>query len=233
MSRSNNIDLPNPASRFYQWNGSKGGFTYWDREKESRIEVPLPFGFMVLDCLSTIKGWSDADQSGFWANEVRDISKDALTVRTKKNRYTGTYRAIKANPNCAGAKYCQSVYIADRQGDELVIANIQLMGAALSSWIEFRKKHKNVYEGAIRITSMKEGKKGAVTFQQPIFEAITASDASNAQAVELDRELQNYLGIYIKRKKDESAEIIPGEEYTDEYEPPIQDESAPVDDLPF
>ena len=42
MSRSNNTELINPAKRFYEWNGDKGGFRYFDKqlgEKGERIEV--------------------------------------------------------------------------------------------------------------------------------------------------------------------------------------------------
>ncbi len=234
MSRSNNTERPNPANRFYQWDGSKGGFSYWDKEKEERVHVDLPFGFMVLETLSTIKGWSDQNQSGFWSNEVRKVAEDSFTVRTKKGiACTGSYREVKANPSCAGAKYCQSVYIADKQNGALVIANLQLMGAALSSWIEFRKKHKDIYAGAIRVATMAEGKKGAVTYQMPVFEAIEASPESDESAKELDRELQKYLDGYFKRVA-EPAEIhstdIPEQ---DDYEEPVTDDGAPVDDLPF
>lgn len=237
MSRSNNIDIPNPANRFYQWDGSKGGFSYWDKQKEERVRVELPFRFIVLDCLSTIKGWSDADQSGYWSNEVRNIAEDTLTVRTKKGQVAkGPYREIKANPRCSGAKYCQSVYIADRQDGELVVANMQLTGAALSSWIEFRKKHKDIYKGGIRVATTAEGKKGAVTYLMPVFEPMEITSESDATAVELDKELQNFLDAYLKRKKNEIAETHSVEDTVPEdYEPPVDEDTGKIgtSDLSF
>src|SRR5258706_10114241 len=99
MSRSNNTEFPNPSLRFYRWDGEYGGFTYFDKnigEGGVRVKIELPFTFMVLDALSTIKGFSDAEQSGYWSNEVRDIKRDILTVRTKAGiQAKGTYDEIK------------------------------------------------------------------------------------------------------------------------------------------
>lgn len=233
MSRSNNTERPNPANRFYRWDGSKGGFSYYDKETEQNIHIELPFSFMVLETLSTIKGWSDANESGFWSNEVRKVDKDTFTVRTKKGvALTGSYREVKASPQCAGAKYCQSVYIADKQGDALVIANLQLMGAALSSWIEFRKKHKDIYAGAIRVAKMAEGKKGSVTYQMPVFEAIEASPESDEIAKDLDRELQKYLDGYFQHKAT-ADEVHSTEIPTEDDFEPMPQEPDEIDPLPF
>ncbi len=236
MSRSNNTDKPNPADRFYQWDGAKGGFSYWDKDKEERIPIGLPFRFLVLDCLATIKGWSDPDQSGYWANEIRErqFSDGIFIVRTKKGQKAqGHYKDVKAQ--CPGSKFCQSVYIADKRDDGFHIANVQLMGAALSSWIEFRKKHKDVYAGAITVLSMSEGKKGAVTYQMPVFGFAEVSPESNAIAMDLDKDLQDYLDGYMERR----AEPQHAEPVTNDYEPPMEEHLSPEqvtdeeDPLPF
>ena len=153
MSRSNNTEIINPSTKFLKWDGENGGFKYWDKEKEKNISIPFPFTFLVLDILVTIGGYSNDDKSGFWANEVRRIAKDELTVRTAKGvQAKGLYNDIKNDPNLNGAKFCQSVYIAMYDDNkELVIANIQLTGAALSAWFDFKKKTK-VYEKAVHIS---------------------------------------------------------------------------------
>lgn len=239
MSISNNKDLSNPAVRFYRWNGSDGGFNYWDKSAEKKVDVPLPFRFIVMDSLATIKGYSDEKQSGFWSNEVRKIGEDSLTVRTKNGiAAKGLYQSIRANPACKGATFCQSVYIAFKESDgSFVIANIQFMGAALSAWIEFRKKNRNVYAGAVEISEMQDGQKGAVKYKIPVFKMTPVSEQSIGIAKDLDGELQNYLDSYFGRSQEEKAAVHDVEETvkTDEMQDvPITDiNGQPIDDLPF
>ena len=146
MSRSNNTEIANPSKVYYEWSGAQGNFKYFDKErgeKGERVTVPLPFKFIVLDTLSTIKGYSDADKSGFWSNEVRDIKKDELTVKTRQGiAARGVYENVNQSRDCRGAKYCQSVYIGAYIDNKLTICNIWLDGAAMSAWIDFRKQGK-------------------------------------------------------------------------------------------
>lgn len=206
MSRLD-ADIKNPAKQFLKWKGT-GGFEYFDKtkgEKGEKISVPLPFTFMALDTLATVKGYSDSGQSGFWSNEVRNIGKDVLTVRTKAGiAAKGTYSEIMANKVCTGAKFCQSVYVVASIGGKPEIVNIQMMGTALSAWIDFTKNNK-IFKGAIKVASMKQGKKGATTYQTPIFEAIEATPEADAQAKEMAKELKTYLDTYLG--KSEQTEV--------------------------
>lgn len=121
MSRSNNTEISNPANRFFEWSGSEGKIKYYDKEKKENIYIDLPFVFLVLDVLTTIKGYSDEDESGIWANEIRNLKTEELTVRTKHGiKAKGLYEEVK---NVLGAKYSQSVYIAYKDGGELKIGN--------------------------------------------------------------------------------------------------------------
>ncbi len=84
MSRSNPTEnLTSPCKHYFEWDADKGAFKYYDKEKKENVEVPLPFKFIVLDELNTIKGFYKEKKSSFWANEIRDTKKDILTVRTK------------------------------------------------------------------------------------------------------------------------------------------------------
>ena len=232
MSRSNNTELINPAKRFYEWNGDKGGFRYFDKqlgEKGERVEVPLPFRFLILDCLSTIKGYDDADKSGYWCNEVRDLKKDIMSVKNKKGTQAiGLYEQVITNRNCTGAKYCQSVYIAFKEGQELIICNIQMLGACLGAWIEFRKKNK-IYEGAIAVEKMIEGTKGKTVYQIPVFKSIPTTPETEDQAKHLDIELQEYLKTYFQRNSTQSAEK--SEAVAEVYDEQFHDD-APIGEAP-
>ena len=204
MSRLDD-DIKNPAKYFLKWKGSEGGFEYFDKtrgEKGEKVLVKLPFSFMALDTMATVKGYSDTEQSGFWSNEVRNIGKDTLTVRTKNGiAAKGVYSEVMANKACTGAKFCQSVYIVATIEGKSVIANIQMMGTALSAWIDFGKANK-IFKGAIKVASMKEGKKGATKYQTPIFEAIEVTPEADEKAKAMAEELKAYLDIYFGKSKE-------------------------------
>jgi len=238
MSRSNNTELKNPSTRFLEWDGDKGGLRYYDKEKQERVSVPIPFTFLVLDTLSCIKGYSDADKSGFWSNEVRDLKTETIVVRNKNGQCEkGLYENVINSRNCVGAKYSQSVYMAffdDKKN--LVIGNIQMMGAALGAWIDFRKKAK-IFESAITIDGMTEGKKGKTVYKIPVFKTTPVSKETDEKAKALDVELQNYFNLYFAKNKNEQFVSSPAEipsgvpEHTIDDAPPEQDE--PMDALPF
>ena len=204
MSRLDD-DIKNPAKHFLKWKGSEGGFEYFDKsrgEKGEKVLIKLPFSFMALDTMATVKGYSDTEQSGFWSNEVRNIGKDTLTVRTKNGiAAKGVYSDVMANKACTGAKFCQSVYIVATIEGKSVIANIQMMGTALSAWIDFGKANK-IFKGAIKVASMKEGKKGATKYQTPIFEAIEVTPEADEKAKAMAEELKAYLDIYFGKSKE-------------------------------
>lgn len=221
MSRSNNTEVKNPAVKFFQWEGEKGGFKYFDKskgEKGENVHIPLPYKFLALDTLSTIRGWDDSAGSGYWSNEVRNIKTDILTVRNKNGICaTGTYDQVLANRACSGARYSQSVYVAYKGEEGLEISSIQMMGAALGSWIEFCKKNK-IYQGAIEVSEMVEGKKGKTVYQIPVFKKIETSEATNEIAKDLDKELQEYLTKYFNSKKVEIDEDSKHDIYLSEEE---------------
>ncbi len=209
MSRSQPTDLKNPSKKFFTWKGSTGEIVYFDKETKENINVPLPFHFLVLDKLITIVGFSDADESGIWGNEIRNTKTQILTVRTKHGtKKTGFYEDVKTVP---GAKFAQSLYLAFYDENKVLqIGNIKLSGCAVSAWIEFGKG-RDVYQGALSITGKEEGKKGATKFFSPVFaQKDTVSDAAQDAAIALDKELQTYLTAYFA-----AVPVVP--EATDDY----------------
>lgn len=211
MSRSSK-SIENPARRFFKWKGKTGELAYWDKERGESGEnviVPLPFTFLVLDELSTIRGFCKQDDSGFWSNEVKSTTKQPLTVRTKAGiKETGLYRDLKTK----GIKYAKSVYIAFRdENKQLHIGNIAFVGASLSAWIDFTKKN-NVRKGAVTIRGASdELTNGDTRYYEPVFYySPKVSDEAEEAALELDRELQEYLRGYfqmqMQNQTDEVAE---------------------------
>lgn len=222
MSRSNPTDgARNPATRWFEWTGGKdGGFVRWyDKEAKRNVDVALPFTFLLLDELSTVKGWHEPSESGIYANEVRDTRQDVLVVRSFKGDElaNGVYRDIKDMIAVKGGHYVASLYIAYKEGNELKLGNLGLKGAAAGRWMEFKRTAptkkdatgKNVrayFADAVKIAAFEDAKKGGTAYRVPVFKLIEISQETNNQALALDAELQAYLSEYLKRPKAEASE---------------------------
>jgi len=240
MSRSNPTDNnPNPAVRWFEWNGEQGAVRYYDKTAKENVDVGLPFAFMLLDELGSVRGWDDASSSGIYSNEVRDTRQDVLVVKSFKGGTLaeGLYKDIKDRVNTLGGSFVASCYIGFKNGgDSLDIGNFRIKGAALGAWMEFRKAHRrDLYKKAVAITGYTEGKKGRVVFRVPTFALKDLSEDSNNAAVGLDMQLQEFLTGYLARTKRDQVEVAaqqhaheesPAENYPQER--PLTD-----DDIPF
>lgn len=218
MSRSNNTNVVNPAVRFFDWSGAEGTLSYYDKEAKVKVNVKLPFTFIVLDTLSTIKGYSQADEVGIYSNEIRSTNEDILHVKTFKGVTVakGIYKEIKDTIVGQGGKFAQSCYIAFFDDNKVLqIGNITFTASSLGggenkkegyevgAWIGFTKANKaNIMKGAI---VMEKDERvcvnGATKFFCPKFKIKEISDETNKKAFDLDVELQGYLETYLKSPK--------------------------------
>ena len=200
MSRSNPTPT-NPANKFFTWKGSTGELVYYDKEKKENISVKLPFTFLVLDQLATVTGFAEQDQSSYWSNEVRNIVREELTVRTSAGtKQVGLYKDL-ADVRSKGAKYAKSIYISYKDGDEWVIGNIKASGAALTAWIELSNTCA-VGNGKVTLTGSTEAKKGTTKYFVPTFKWDSSDTNEDEIAIELDKELQVYLSQYLAKRDD-------------------------------
>jgi hypothetical protein len=211
MSRSNPNENsnPNPAVRWFEWNGEKGIVRYYDRDLKQNVDVGSDFRFILLDQLGSVRGWNDATDSGIYSNEVKDTRQETLIVKSFKGGTIaeGIYRDIKDRVNAAGGQFVANCYIAFKNGNGLAIGSLRFKGAALGSWMEFCKANRGVlYEKAIKIHGFTEGKKGRIVYRMPVLEIAELSDESNAAATALDKELQEFFSAYLKRPKREQIE---------------------------
>lgn len=228
MSLSDQSTSKNPAKRFLKI--KSGAVSFYDKEAGENIEVPTPFEFIVLDTLATIKGWSDADNSGFWSNEVRKVGSDELTIRTSQGvKGTGVWKDIKGQSSLAGAKYNSSIYIATKGRDGLEINNLALSGAALNAWIEFTKAN-SVTKNKIVLSDWADAKKGAVKYKTPVFTAVPFEDDEREDAITLDLELKEYFNEYFS-DKDEAH--VPAKNTKDVIVDDIDDEPIDLSEIPF
>ena len=236
MSRSKPTDTsPNPAKKWYEWQGEKGVLRYYDKVRCENVLEPIPFTFLLLDQLSTIKGWHKESDSGIYANEVRDTRSEVFVVKAFKGGVLaeGFYKDIRDSVIAQGGHFASNCYIAVKENGDLALASIQFKGSALKEWMAFtgdKKNRKQLYKQAVRIKGFKEGKQGKVIFRTPMFELVSISAEADTQAMVLDGVLQDYLALYFGRPKQEQA--VPAAEAPAQEEEPFPT-AAPDDDEPF
>ena len=193
----------NPATKFLDWKSDQKGFSYYDKGLSKNIEVSLPFKFVFLDELSTVKGWHDASTSGIFSNEVKYLSKEPMTVKAFKGGEIakGLYNEIKDRVKNAGGHYSKSIYIMTEDGE---LANIQLKGSATQQWGEFVKANKNsITRTWVNVATATESKKGKVVFSVPNF--TIGADIEDIDAKTADDkfdELEAYLKTYLAKVED-------------------------------
>lgn len=253
MSRSNPTDgVRNPSTRWFEWaGGDDGGYIRWyDKEAKTHVKVDGPFTFLLLDELSTVKGWHEPSESSIYANEIRDTKQEALVVKSFKGGElaSGLYADIKDKIVAKGGHYHGSIYIGFKEGDELRLGNLGLKGAALGAWMDFKKNApskkgengkslKAYFVDAVTIADFAQAKKGATVYRIPVFALKAVGAATNTQALALDAELQAFLSDYLKRPRTEAAKPQNGEAPAQEEEEPSQSATerlaAMEDDIPF
>ena len=194
----------NPATKFIEWKSNEKSFEYYDKEAQKKVAIPLPFKFLVLDELHTVKGWNDATSSSIYSNEVKFISKEIMTVKPFKGNEIakGLYKDIKEKIVAAGGHYTKSIYIMLEDGS---LANLQLKGSSTQAWGDFTQKTRSrLPEEWVIVKTAKDGKKGAVKFSMPDFTfERTLSDAENEQADGCFDILEAYLKAYLVKSEPE------------------------------
>lgn len=206
MSRSNPTESSShPCTRWHEYDGANGNVRYYDRDSKTNVPVADGFRFILLDELAVVKGWHDASDSGITSNEVKRIDRDPITVKAFKGGVLaeGLYSKIRDRVVNLGGHYTANLYIAFKpDSGALAIGSLQLKGAALGAWMEFAKKNRGeIYKKSIVIRGSNEGKKGKVVFKTPIFHLTDISPETDAQAMALDKALQEYLTGYFGKSK--------------------------------
>lgn len=204
---------PNPATRFLEWDSNQGGFKYYSKEKGENIPVKIPFRFVVLKQMHTIKGWHGKSESGIYSNEVENMS-DMLHVKSFKGGpiVSGQYKDIKERLN--GGVYFKSIYIMFQDGS---IGNISLKGAAVATWGDFTKKQMSrLPDEWVMVTGAKQEKNGSVKYTIPVFEFYESLDAKfGAMADKAYDTLQDYFKGYLSRVVEEE-EIVHEDQPTED-----------------
>lgn len=213
------IQIINPAKKFFTWKGGDGKLLYYDKEAKSNIDVSLPFTFLWLDDFTTIKGFNESSRSSIWSNEIRDISKDILIVKDATGIIAkGLYKDIKEKIVSYGGGYAKSCYIAYFDNDVLTIGNILFTGSSfgggihkpsnkdmkdieVGGWLSFSKR--NMADIVTKAIIMEKDPRllsnGGTKFYAPSFKLIDVSQETNAKAIELVNILKEYHLEYFKK----------------------------------
>jgi len=190
----------NPSTKFLDWKSDQKGFSYYDKDLKKNVEVSLPFKFVFLDELSTVKGWNDASESGIFSNEVKYLSKEVLTIKAFKGGILakGLYNEIKEQVKNCGGHYSKSVYIMTEDGK---LSNIQLKGSATKQWGDFVKVNKSrLTQTWVEVASATESKKGKVVFSVPNFTVGADIEDADTNSADLCFDtLEDYLKVYLAK----------------------------------
>lgn len=225
-------NVKNPCNIFLQWKSNDKCFSFYDKDKQENIKVELPFKFLALKQLQSVKGWSDALSGQIISNEVEFVGKEELNVvcyhknlkgeSAKTTIAKGLYSNIKEAVVSAGAKYHKSIYIMLEDG---TLANLQLKGASVKEWGDFFNKNKNrITDEWFTISKFKTDKKGAVTFNVPVFEfSGSLNESESEMADETFGLINDYLEVYLKKPALANTEVHDEEVV----------EPEPEDDLAF
>lgn len=189
----------NPAARFLEWKSDEQKFAYYDKEKKTNIFVDLPITFLVLEEYHTVKGFSDSDQTGIYANEVLQTGTDEMDVKTFKGRTIakGIYKDIKGIVDAAGGRYHKSIYAVTKDGE---LINVSFKGACVSKWSDFTAKGawKRLKDEWVTISESEQLQKGKVKYSVPIFKFDKSLSAKEVEMVTpLAEELVDYMSGYM------------------------------------
>ena len=231
--------LQNPCEKWIRFKGSTGTFGYWDKEQEEEVELSLPLKFIVLDELIKVSGYNKQSNSGIFSNEVRSTRDEELHVRTFKgvDELRGYYCDIKDSIKSLGGKFTKSIYAALITDDGLEMVNFEMRGAAFSEWLKWSKR-KMFDQLIVTITGSKEGSNGGIVYKMPVFGTMFMDKQLLEKALDMDRELQNYLA---KREDDKADDDVVTVHAEDDILKPREDDKPVMEpvaledeiDLPF
>lgn len=217
--RTSNV---NPAKYFLEWKSADKCFVFYDKEKSANKQIPLPFKFLVLKQMHTVTGFSEHYGSGIYSNEVYNLSKEELHVRSHKGGFSvkGLYDEIKdkiSHKNVNG-KYAKSIYAMTSKGE---LVNIKLMGAGIGPWFDFTKDCEvKLRDYWVSVSGFVEKTKGNIGYSEPVFEF---SDLLSKEEKEKASGKHSEIHSYITGKSEPTLETTEQTTFTEEEE----------DDLPF
>jgi hypothetical protein len=227
-TRQNITDkLSNPAQYFLKWSNGSGEISYYDKEKKENIIIGNNISFLLLDQLSTAKGWDSQNESAIIGTEVRNPAFEPIILRSYKDGNSnqivkGIWKTeIKDK---YPVDFYASLYIVTIINSKPVLANLQIKGACLADL--FEAKLKSVDGFYINFKKGEQQKNGvAKWFSLSVSKTIEVPKIIDDLAVGYYNQLQDYLDQYLAKKQ--VSEEAPDPEYPAELEEITLDEAIP------
>lgn len=183
-----------PAAFYLEWSSDEKAFRFYNRETRENELFNHDLKFLVLKEMHTVKGWHDKSQSGIFANEVKEIGKEALEVKSFKGGTLarGIYKDIKDIISNVGGRYVKSVYAMLEDG---TIVNFAFKGAVVQQWGDtFNKARRRFADEWVILDTIEEKQKGKVRYTVPSFKfGGVISDEAEVLADKVYKELESKL----------------------------------------
>lgn len=209
--------LPNPATKFLQWNGKQKAFIYYDKEAvgkdedgNEKVGMNVSYDlkdFLVLTTRASIGGWSDEHNAKVWSNEVGRIGEDTLYVMAGSEKITeGIYKEVKDTIVANGGKFQSIIYAYNLKAKELV--RLSLKGGALGSFMDWKTESKvNPENVTLTLIGSEKKKKGAVTYYVPTFDSKETTEKEEALVEPIVNDLEEYFTSFKSENKAEEVSI--------------------------
>jgi hypothetical protein len=218
--------VSNPCERWMEF--KNGEIVEYDKTTEKNIVHSKPFTFIVLEDLSTIKGFHTDLEIGIYSNEVRNLKEEILNVRTKKDTIaTGYYDDIKETIKAKGGKFNKSIYIMFKDSTgKMVMGNLMIGGSALAGgkladkvtevpgYMEFSTKFRgDILKKSVKVLKeVTECKKGSNVYNVPNFAIQEITPETNQEAIEMAKTIREYLNKYLHDNLVKYREFIKNQE---------------------
>ena len=76
--------IKNPAKYFLKWSNGSGEISYYDKETKENVILGNNISFLLLDQLSTARGWDTETESAIVGTEVRNPAFEPMALRSYK-----------------------------------------------------------------------------------------------------------------------------------------------------
>jgi len=216
----------NPSQRYLNWSSDNKTLSYYDKDAKENVLVKLPYKFAFLAERHTVGGWDDRSSSNIYANEVKFISKEPISVKSTKGGLlvSGIYKDMKEKVGNLGGHYQKSVYVYNLDTDQ--IEKVSIKGSACQSFGDFMTEIRNKkFDFVINLVGGTDEKKGKIKYSKPIFElGDKLSEEVEAKIEAAYEYLEEYFGSPTATQED-----------VEEYVEGVTD-AEPIggdDDLPF
>jgi hypothetical protein len=126
---------------FMEWKNGAGLAEFYDKDTQTKIQIQGPIKMVLLDILSTAKGWDDANKASLIANEVHNPATEQMVVKSYYSE-NGQKKSLKLvegfwkkdiKDKFPLLNFYQSIYGVMEYEGEVRLVNLKVSGSGLAS----------------------------------------------------------------------------------------------------